>query len=1158
MKKEFVIEILCFVVLLFGGSALEAKAATTLYVTDTGDGTVNYEGCYDGCSLREAMRQARDGDTILFARPLFDNPQTITLTSGRPLSLGNYGTVTINGENTVTINGNNSTGIFSVDRDYKLNLWQMKLTNGNAGTQGGGGISVYATSVSLYLVEINNCKGNVGGAISSSIATVNIDHSTLYNNSSTAFGSAIYFYQAGRLSITSSTVSGNTSPNSKGAAIYVSNGNDVNVINSTVTNNSANGGNSAGGIYNDPSGCGSLCDSSNPLYIKSSIVAANPNVGSPNIFGHIDSQTYSLLSGDPLLLPLADNVDPNVGVHIPTHALDNCSPAINAGDPNPTIGTDQRFSGRVNHGRADIGAFESDYVTCPAAVTVTNNNDSGPGSLRQAVNDIARGGTISFPSGGADITLTSGDILVRRDVNIAGNGTYLVTVHGNNQSRIFSVPSNVTLNLSKIVLADGNAHGGGGAVDNFGTLTVTSSAIINNTAQDGGGISNNGTLSITNTTVSGNHAVNKGAGIYNNPGGATASVLHATITNNRSDGFAGAGVWNDHFSNSNTFSARNSIIAGNISGNGNPVDYVGDLTNQGYNLINTNMPLNPLGNYGGGTLTHELPNCSSPAIDAADPNNVVATDQRGNARPFGGRADIGAFESTQSCSIVVQNGNSIGYGTLDQALHDVLDGGRISFAPGVNTIYIVNGPLNLYKNVTINVNPANPVTLYGSNAYHLLEIYSGVTVNLTGLNITRTAGAIYNSGTLNGSNLVIYNNSGGISNYGALNFTNSTVSGNSGGIGNYGGTLSIFSSTLSSNSGGGIVNSGMLSLINSTVSGNQANGKGAGIYNNGGSNILATVVNSTITDNHGFGYTGAGVWNDNGSNTFLVRNSIIDGNFSDQGYAHDYVGGLTNQGNNVIGTRNPGLAPLGNYGGPTQTHALLQNSQALNLGNNCVLTTNGCGDDNAALATDQRISQRKIGANVDAGAFEQNITFDQTTLSNANTHLPYNQQLSATRQTSSTGAPDTSSFAPAQFSIVPVAGQSLPPGLTLSSDGLLSGMPTAGGTFTFTVKAVDTDGMAGAQIYTIQVFAPTAANVSVSGRVLAPDGNGLRNALVILTGPDGAVREARSGSFGYYRFDDVPAGQTYVINVVSKRFQFIPQVVTITEELNNLNFTAPQ
>lgn len=87
-------------------------------------------------------------------------------------------------------------------------------------------------------------------------------------------------------------------------------------------------------------------------------------------------------------------------------------------------------------------------------------------------------------------------------------------------------------------------------------------------------------------------------------------------------------------------------------------------------------------------------------------------------------------------------------------------------------------------------------------------------------------------------------------------------------------------------------------------------------------------------------------------------------------------------------------------------------------------------------------------------------------------------------------------------------------------------------------------------------LSPTAANVSVSGRVLTADGSGLINATVILTDTLGNSRTAVTTSFGYYRFDEVRAGETYILSVASKRYQFNPQAVNVLEEINELNFSA--
>ncbi len=85
-------------------------------------------------------------------------------------------------------------------------------------------------------------------------------------------------------------------------------------------------------------------------------------------------------------------------------------------------------------------------------------------------------------------------------------------------------------------------------------------------------------------------------------------------------------------------------------------------------------------------------------------------------------------------------------------------------------------------------------------------------------------------------------------------------------------------------------------------------------------------------------------------------------------------------------------------------------------------------------------------------------------------------------------------------------------------------------------------------------LAPTAASLSVSGRVFAAGGGGLRNAVVFLTDSSGLTRTTRTTTFGYYRFEGVEAGETIVIGVRSKLFQFEPRVVTLNDNLADADF----
>jgi hypothetical protein len=60
---------------------------------------------------------------------------------------------------------------------------------------------------------------------------------------------------------------------------------------------------------------------------------------------------------------------------------------------------------------------------------------------------------------------------------------------------------------------------------------------------------------------------------------------------------------------------------------------------------------------------------------------------------------------------------------------------------------------------------------------------------------------------------------------------------------------------------------------------------------------------------------------------------------------------------------------------------------------------------------------------------------------------------------------------------------------------------------------------------TVTVTAPTAASVSVSGRVMTASGRGIRNVIITMTDSQGNERTATTSSVGYYRFDNIAAGK---------------------------------
>ena len=129
-----------------------------------------------------------------------------------------------------------------------------------------------------------------------------------------------------------------------------------------------------------------------------------------------------------------------------------------------------------------------------ATITVTNTNDSGPNSLRQALANANDGDTINFAVTGT-IGLTSGELLVPKSVTISGPGTATLTVDGNATSRVFHIGPGKTVSISDLTLTNGSAgsENGGGILNDHAILTMDSCACktaapINR----GGGIYNDG------------------------------------------------------------------------------------------------------------------------------------------------------------------------------------------------------------------------------------------------------------------------------------------------------------------------------------------------------------------------------------------------------------------------------------------------------------------------------------------------------------------------------------------------------------------------------------------------------------------------------------------------------------------------------------------
>ena len=91
---------------------------------------------------------------------------------------------------------------------------------------------------------------------------------------------------------------------------------------------------------------------------------------------------------------------------------------------------------------------------------------------------------------------------------------------------------------------------------------------------------------------------------------------------------------------------------------------------------------------------------------------------------------------------------------------------------------------------------------------------------------------------------------------------------------------------------------------------------------------------------------------------------------------------------------------------------------------------------------------------------------------------------------------------------------------------------------------------------TTRILGPSAASVTIGGRVTSGKGGGVGKARVYLTDRNGVTRTTLTNPFGYYRFDEVSVGATYFFAVQHKRYQFNPQVLNVMEETNDLIFVA--
>ncbi|MEM1172991.1 MAG: DUF4347 domain-containing protein, partial [Cyanobacteria bacterium P01_H01_bin.35] len=190
------------------------------------------------------------------------------------------------------------------------------------------------------------------------------------------------------------------------------------------------------------------------------------------------------------------------------------------------------------------------YDSVFATLTVTNNNDDGAGSLREAITTAKSGDTIEFSSSLANqtITLTSGQLEIDKDLIIDGADAPDLTISGNNAYRVIETTYQTNLTIRNMTIANGSTtesrvtgSGGGIKTASETTLTVENSTFENNvTSGDGGGAiwaGHKSNTTIIDSKFDSNDATGgeseKGGGAITTNGFAVLTIQNSEFTNNK-------------------------------------------------------------------------------------------------------------------------------------------------------------------------------------------------------------------------------------------------------------------------------------------------------------------------------------------------------------------------------------------------------------------------------------------------------------------------------------------------------------------------------------------------------------------------------------------------------------------------------------------------
>lgn len=589
---------------------------------------------------------------------------------------------------------------------------------------------------------------------------------------------------------------------------------------------------------------------------------------------------------------------------------------------------------------------------------VTTSNDSGPGSLRECLAAAASspgqdlvafaptlsGATIALQS---ELTITDpgGVVITAPGITISGdksgNGTADAvdtrilriaqgTVHVSGisfekgfhatQGGGIDTAANTSLTVKECLFHKNATNGKGGAIHSLGSLTISSSTLVENRAATGGAIGFWGNqLNASHLTIAQNTATSSGGGGVFSQGTAVVTLAGCLFTGNTAPAgsdlsYTGTGL----AASENWLSTgQDSMVLDGFGGN-----FVGSVAS----------PLDPrLGplQANGGLTKVMLPLPGSPLIDATL-SNKSGNDQRGTGFPRNadadldglGLADIGAAEAAAPSPVVVTTaadeldvpaGNSISF---REAVRDVPEHGLITFSPTVFTPtarwvqpVIARGSFAVTKSMTIS---SSQGVIFDSNQLNIRSLLvspgkrlSVNRVNFTGVRMAGSGGGIYgNSSELSLTGCSFYGNTASLGGAGVYGKTSKTRMRNC-----------TFHANTASYGGGFVAEGGAAVLRHCTFAENASSGT-FGYHGGGGIDVFASglllLEHSILAKNTTASASGPDVWLEAGN--ISASHCLISNNKSSS-----IEPGLNG---NTVGTATAPFAvsflPPGDYGGVTR------------------------------------------------------------------------------------------------------------------------------------------------------------------------------------------------------------------------------------------------